>query len=259
MVDVSLLERAVEAHGGAARWRDVIALQLRGRVRPWLLMAKGILPRCYRFDAQVATAGVRVVFEDFAGSGMTGVFTANRVSLVDAEGRLHGERRVRRGADGRVVNKWRWDRLDLLYFFGYAVWNYHNLPFILLRSDFECAELPPWTAHGQSWQRLQVMYPEGFATHSPRQVLYFDADGLLRRMDYRADVIGSWAVGSQLCGGHRSFDGLVYPTHRKVLGAWLPRYPLPFPPAVEAWVDQIAVDREPRSSDSEDMALAAVT
>lgn len=63
---------------------------------------------------------------------------------------------------------------------------------------------------------LRVRYPAGWPVHSREQVFHFDDAGLLRRNDYTAEVIGSWAHAAHLCEDHRTFDGLVVPTRRRV-------------------------------------------
>jgi hypothetical protein len=64
---------------------------------------------------------------------------------------------------------------------------------------------------------LAVTFPEHVHTHSREQVFYVDAkDGLIRRHDYTAEPIGGWAKAAHYCLAHRSFDGLVLPTRRRV-------------------------------------------
>lgn len=60
-------------------------------------------------------------------------------------------------------------------------------------------------------------------THSRRQTFYFEEDGLLRRHDYVADVIGPWARGAHLWRDFETVGGLEMATVRHVvlrLGRW---------------------------------------
>jgi hypothetical protein len=104
----------------------------------------------------------------------------------------------------------------MLYFSSYAIWGYLTAPFHLLGEGFELREIEPWTEHGDRWRRLAVRYPEGFPTHSREQVFHFDDRGLLRRLDYTAEAFGQWARAAHYCYDHRSFDGLLVPTRRRV-------------------------------------------
>ncbi len=108
-----------------------------------------------------------------------------------------------------------WDILHLGYFVGYGIWNYLTAPFLFTYPGVEAREIDPWDEAGQTWRRLHVRFPASIATHSPRQVFYFDADGLQRRMDYVTEILGSTLVG-HYTARHRSFGGLVVPTWRRV-------------------------------------------
>ena len=60
-----------------------------------------------------------------------------------------------------------------------------------------------------------MTFPAHIATHCAEQVFSFDADGLLRRHDYRPDVVG-WGPVAHYTSGHREFDGIMVPTRRRV-------------------------------------------
>jgi len=98
------------------------------------------------------------------------------------------------------------------------MWQYFNFPYLLTRPDFQARELPLHQEHGQKWRVLEVTFPNPFilASHSKRQVYYFDGSFMLRRHDYAPEVIdGSPAT-------HYSFDeveigGMVFPTFRRVV------------------------------------------
>lgn len=40
---------------------------------------------------------------------------------------------------------------------------------------------------------------------------------LIRRHDFVAEPVGSWAKAALYCDQHREFDGLTFPTRRRVL------------------------------------------
>jgi hypothetical protein len=109
-----------------------------------------------------------------------------------------------------------WDRLDFLYFVGYAIWGYACTPFIFTWPGVETRELEPWEEGGRRWRRLEVTFPERMHVHSRVQTFYFDDRGLLGRLDYDPEVFGGWVRSAHLCAEHRDFDGLSFPTRRRV-------------------------------------------
>jgi hypothetical protein len=106
--------------------------------------------------------------------------------------------------------------MQLLYFTGYANWNYFTAPFLLTQCGVNVREIEPHEEHGETWQRLQVQFPSTIPTHSAEQTFYFNEKGLLQRLDYVAEITG--AVGAHYCFDHASFSGLVFPTLRRVVG-----------------------------------------
>ena len=76
--------------------------------------------------------------------------------------------------------------------------------------------LPGVEVEERGARTLPVRYPADWPVHSRPQSFRFDATGLLVRNDYTAEVMAPWARATHLCAGHRSFDGLVLPTRRRV-------------------------------------------
>ncbi len=157
------------------------------------------------------------VFENYPGRGMQGVFTPEQVWIE----RLDGQKQKERAHPREAMNSFRrqiyWDNLDLLYFAGYAVWNYLNTPFLLAMKGVSAREIDPWQENGQTWSRLKVEFPESFPTHGKDQTFYFDGNYLLRRQDYDPEVFASWARAAHYCSDFRTVNGLVFPMSRKVL------------------------------------------
>ncbi|MFE3957521.1 hypothetical protein ACFXPS_25495 [Nocardia sp. NPDC059091] len=71
----------------------------------------------------------------------------------------------------------------MTYFSGYAMWTYLSEPYSLTLPGVYTEQLSTWHEQGETWRRLGVQYPDTIATHSPKQVLYIDPDGLIRRRD----------------------------------------------------------------------------
>jgi hypothetical protein len=115
-----------------------------------------------------------------------------------------------------------WDVLQLAYFIGYALWNYLTTPFLFTYPGVEAREIEPSHEAGQTWRRPQVTFPGSIATQSPRQVFYFDADGLQRRMDYVTEPLGSViraltrTTSLNATAGAISYDEAVTPNSRQL-------------------------------------------
>jgi hypothetical protein len=187
------------------------------------------------FEARVATRLPRVVITPFPEPGRRGIFEADRVAVESDSGETLSERREPRAAFRQVRRKLWWDDLDLLYFAGYALWNYVTAPFVFTRPGFELEEREPWVEDGERWRRLAVRFPPDVPTHSRDQDFYFDERGLLRRLDYTAEVFGGWAKAAHYCLDHDSFEGLVVPTRRRVFPRRRNNRPRPRPTLV--WLD----------------------
>ncbi len=222
MVDAAhardLIARAIARHGGE-RWSQIERLTLRPRALsglvPWM---KGNgrtfgLPARAELEPQRA----RATFFDYPRAGEVGIFDAGRVALGEAP---PAERRARY----RGFRKWRrWQPLDALYFFGYALTHYHAMPWTL--RDAEPLALRR-TGQDDGSFALTVRFPPSVHTHCPVQTVYFAADGLIVRHDYVADIAGAWARGAHFWRDYLTVGGIPLATRRTVY-ARLGRRPLP--------------------------------
>lgn len=166
------------------------------------------------FTGTVSTTEPHTVLSPYPKAGQRGVFERDRVRIETDDGELVAERENPRAAFRGLRHSIWWDELDLLHFAGYALWNYMSAPFMFTRPGFRLEELDPWEENGERWRRLHVVFPDDIPTHSREQDFYFDEGGLLRRLDYTAEVFGSWAKAAHYCWDHESFSGLVVPTRR---------------------------------------------
>ncbi|WP_412070278.1 hypothetical protein [Rubrivirga sp. IMCC43871] len=235
-----LLDTAIAAHGGAETWRTVDTLRFRLRVRGNILMLRGRSPRTRALTASLAAHRVHARLDPFPGPGRVGVLDGDEVWIEDADGTVL-QRRPRTPAGQRQGRLW--DALDELNFLAYAFWNYGTTPFLLARPEIATRELPPVDGPGGPLRRLVATFPPSIPTHSREQTFSFGPDGLLRRLDYTADVFGPIAHGAHFCHAPRAFDGLVVPTHRRVVPYALRRFPNRAPAAMEGWIDDVAVER----------------
>jgi hypothetical protein len=239
-----LLDEVVAAHGGIERWQAVTALTAHGRFGG-LLRARFPGNRMAEVTVRVQSAQQHAVFYGFPQDNQRVVFDRGDVRIETRDGELIKSRRNARAAFaglGSLRRYLRWDALDAAYFAGYAWWNYLLSPMLLTREGVTIAEGDTWLESGEQWRRLEVSFPPDIHTHSPRQTFYIDGAGLIRRHDYVAEPIGSWARAAHYCTDHRRFAGLVFPTRRRVR----PRGPggrsLPHPVLVALDIDQIEIE-----------------
>jgi hypothetical protein len=203
----ALLDRAIEAHGGLDRWREISEIRVKAAAGGLALRSKGAARRVRQLDIAVSTREVRTVFSDWPKPGRRGVFERNRVRIESNDGEVLSERSDPRSYFRKPRRLLYWDDLDLLHFVGYAWWGYANAPFLLAEPGFEVRERE---------DRLEVRFPEDLPAHSRDQVFYFEPNGLLRRLDYTAEVFGSFARAAHLCDEPSEFGGIVFPTRRRV-------------------------------------------
>jgi hypothetical protein len=234
-----LLEKALAAQGGLQRWRQIDALKARVSVSGIMFGMKG-KPDPYR-DAEVIVERERprTIYTPFAGAGRRGVFEASRVAVETIEGELLEARDEPRKSFASHKRETQWDDLHLIYFTGYAMWNYLWNPFFLTFPGFELSEIEPWQEDGETWRRLAAKFPPGIPTHCSQQVFYFDEAGLLRRLDYGADVLGGAPV-AHYCYDHKDFSGIVLPTRRRAMLRGPDNHPQPGPVAVSIEIHDAA-------------------
>ncbi len=215
MPDTALLDEAVAAHGGGT-YDAASEIEADVACSGWAFVLKRQRGALSNFTGSVSTWEPRVVLSGYPEPGKRGVLAHGDVRIEDEDGQVLAERQNPRACFKGRRNLW-WDDLDLLYFGAYALWGYLNAPFLFRAAAYEAEEIDPWRENGETWRGLRVRFPEDVPAHSREQRYYFGDDGLLRRNDYTAEVIGGWARATHYCWEHRDFDGLVVPTHRKAL------------------------------------------
>jgi hypothetical protein len=224
----SVVHLALDAHGGLERWRmfEDVSAHLRNGGALWALKhQQGVLDDV---NVRVALRRECASHAPFVEANWRTSFEPHRVAIETTDGRVVEERlRPRDSFAGHGVET-PWDRLHLAYFAGYAMWTYLNTPFVLAMEGVAAEELEPWQERAESWRRLKVTFPESIATHNTVQTLYFGSDGLLRRHDYDADVLGG-SPAAHYVHEYREFSGIKVPTKRRVLGRRPDGTPAPDP------------------------------
>lgn len=209
-----LVERAIAAHGGLERWQAVQRIDLRvHRARGSLLTIKG-RGRTFEMPCDIHTYphDRRTEFLDYPGHDQRTIFRDRDVSVEQPPGHVIVKSPDHRRTFAGLRKLRRWTPLDPAYFFGYAVWHYHALPFTLLS-----ARLVRPLRQG-SLAGVDVEFAPGVPTHCRRQRFWFDSSSRLVRHDYVADVIGPWARGSHLWEHFESVGGLLIARRRRVVG-----------------------------------------
>ena len=238
----SLFQQVLAAHGGSERWRRVKELHIDVRCGGAALLARFQKNAYRRYRAVVNTRNPRVRFSPFKGKH--GVYTPERVWIETDQGQICQARNNPRN----FFPSWRryifWDALDVLYFGGYAMWNYLCAPFCWQGEGIDIQAGAPWQEAGETWQSLTVRFPPGWPTHSSKQVFYINARGYIRRHDYPARVIGSFARAAHYSDHHQVVDGLVFPTRRRVFPRRGDNRAMSFPTLIWIDIDHIEVVRD---------------
>lgn len=235
----------MDAYGGVDRWQR--ASSIRARVRTGGLLVRTRVPGNKFADYRI-TVDVKqpmTIIDPFPREGLRGVFDNGAVRIEDQQGNMVGLRTHPRplffGLSGLRRNIW-WDAMDSVYFAGYAMWCYLTTPYLLTRSGVHIEDGERWRENGEMWRCLHVAFPPDIDTHSPRQTYYFDANGHLRRHDYIAQVVGSWANAAHYCADPVTAGGLVFDTRRWVRPIGPGNRSLPLPTLVSIQLSDLVVE-----------------
>jgi len=224
-----IVEKVIEAHGGASRWRKLEAIEAIISVRGFLFKAKR-RPVVNRVRVRASTREPKFTFYDYPRTGRNSEFIGNEeVRITDTDHQVLVSRLQPRSAIRQLRRQLYWDALDFTYFGGYATWNYLVTPFLFLRDNFQFEILEPLSADPEYPVKLQANFPQDLPTHCKKQIFYFDRNYILRRLDYTAEVVSRWAHAAHTCENYRDFDGFKIPTKRRVLPLLIGSKPLAGP------------------------------
>ena len=191
---------------------------------PWNGEARALLEKAIaRHGGFGAYAAFGIV--SFRPRELRGLYSNGKVALLDEKGAMaetHGEIRATFSGAHRLH---RWSPADALYFFGYALTHYCSLPFSLAEGT-PAGPLRHARHDGAALTGIDVQLPPTLHTHSTRQTFYFDDEGLLRRHDYVADIVGPWARAAHYSEDYQTVAGLPMARRRHVV-ARVARWPTP--------------------------------
>ncbi len=212
-----LINRICNAHGGLDRWKLVESIQLELDIFGPILITRFKSPWLSNIVANIFTDKPYVSFHNFPEEGHTGIFDGFNVYIYNQNDNVYTQRNYRNSDELKTKPRLHWDHLDIIYFLGYALWNYSCSPYIFSNRGFECFQGDDWIEKdGSVLNTLHVRYPSDIPTHSRNQIFYFDQKGLLTRNDYTSEIISPLAIGSHYCREYRNVEGLNFATHRTV-------------------------------------------
>jgi hypothetical protein len=209
-----LLDLAVKAHGGLARWNKVTAMRVAASITGGIWYVKGKGDVLKNIVMTTETKIERLV-TDFPGQDKRSIFEPGRVVMEKADGTLIGFRDDPEKSFQGQERETPWDDIHVAYFCGEALWTYLNTPFLYTYEGFQTEEISPIQEDGETWRRLKVTFPDSVKSHTREQISCFGPDGLLRRHDYTVDILGG-ATGLNYASDYRDVDGIIVPTKRRV-------------------------------------------
>jgi hypothetical protein len=212
-----LLSQVMDAHGGLDRWSRITGATAHMTIGGPFWASKGQAGTLSDETVELDTRREHIGFTPFGGVewDLELGLDPEHVVVTDGEGAVVEERTDPRASFAGYNMASKWDLLQTGYFISYAIWNYLTEPFLLGYPGVEAQEIAPWADQGETWRRMQVTFPDSIATHNRVGVFYFDAEGMMRRMDYQPVVNGN-APTAHYTSDPRTFGGIVVPTRHRV-------------------------------------------
>jgi hypothetical protein len=223
-----LIKIAIDAHGGLEQWKRVRQISAAFRASGPSFTQRGPVGDAFAalpMQVAVDTTEQKVILEPFVALGQKGIYRPHRTIVESSEGRLVEALDNPRDTLRTLASGNPWSAPQVLYFIGYSLWMYFTLPYSFLQDGVKCEEVEPWVEEGETWRALKVTYPDSYPSHSTEQTHYFDSKGLMRRQDYTVDVRQNLVI-SHYIYDHRTFDGFVFPTRRRIYARGPDRAPL---------------------------------
>ena len=209
-----LLSFVIDAHGGLARWNlfsdFVTDVDVRGKIcSPGRWGA--LVPRS-RLLFSLRNQRTIIFLPDGEGHWIVEPF---RISQFDS----HQIERASLAHPGLALMREpsisKWDSFRTAYFMANVIRHAAIGPFLYTLPGFRTEELAPWNEQGQTWRVLKVEFPPDQEVPFHSRLAYFGADGLLRRIQSKPDVLGGLDLIEEVTSYAR-VDGLQVPVSREV-------------------------------------------
>ena len=209
-----LLDLAVRAHGGRDRWRRIRSIRVAASIigAIWFVKGQGDALKEVVLTAETATERLTV---EFPGQDKRAIFEPKRIVIEHSDGTPIVQRDDPEQSFVGQQRETPWDDVHVIYFVGEALWTYLNVPFLYIQDGFVTDEITPIEVGGEVWRRLQVTFPDRIKSHTRTQISCFGPDGLLRRHDYKVDILDG-ATGLNYALEYRDVSGIVIPTKRRI-------------------------------------------
>ena len=215
-----LLSAVLEAAGGLKAFEQVRSIETTVDVSGLLWPTRGCAERT-EVEGFVDTKSSRTVYHHLGGHldepNLRWTWTPDRVWIERADGTVLQSRDCpRNNLLQKASSESDWDDLDLLYFRGYAIFNYLLAPYYFTWPGFTTRELESHIEGAETWRVLEVTYPNRFPGHGKVQTYYYDDQYQLRRLDYAAEVVGG-APAAHYVFDEKRVDGFSFPTLRRAV------------------------------------------
>jgi hypothetical protein len=212
---MTLLDEVVSAYGGRDRWERLTSITIHQNIGGTLWARKGVEGILEGATVEIEPGHQRTWHRPLPTAGFRSSYSPELVRIEtddDAATVIEELPSPRESFAGHTAVSPR-TTLQLAYFAGFAMWTYLSEPYSLTLPGVHTEELGPWREDGHTWRRLGIRFPDSIATQSAEQTVYIDADGLIQRRDYTAELLGS-SLTAHYSAGHQEFDGIVVATRR---------------------------------------------
>lgn len=238
----------IDQHGGWDRWRRCLSIEASlsssGLAFASRFQRGALLNRRIRLNPHARL----LMAAPYPRPGFAGTWSPEFVRIARLSGEIDRERHSPRDAFAGLAKQIHWDALDMLYFAGYALWNYLSFPFVLAEPGV-AVRVSSGPEGAPGCLTLHASFPSGFPTHCREQRFHVDRKSLLlRRHDYTADVMGRLASAANVCLASENVAGLLFYTRRRVYPRLGAKFVAPWPNLVWIELSDLRVQmKEPQS------------
>jgi hypothetical protein len=212
---LEVLDRAIAAHGGEARWKSLQRIDVVWTFRGMMFKMRLRENKLRSLSAHIDTRRPEVEVEPFMKEGTVGRFTPSSVTMEQDGTQPATLEHPREAFNSKRTLFW-WKDLEMLYFSGYVLWNYTQLPFLLLQPGIRIENAGTSQQGDEIWDKVSVTFPDNLPTHSPQQTFYFGPDGLLKRHDYHVAIMSKLARGARYIHSYHEVDGFKLPARIEI-------------------------------------------
>jgi hypothetical protein len=163
----NLLQTAVAAHGGLARWRQISTIEVAASITGAIWFVKGQGDYLKNVVMTVDTKREKLT-TDFPGQDKRFVFQPSKLVMEHADGTAIQVREDPEKSFAGQARETPWDDLQVAYFQGEALWTYLTTPFLYTYEGFATKEISPVRVGNETWRRLARHFPRICQEPHPR-------------------------------------------------------------------------------------------